>query len=453
MAQRPNVIVFFTDQQRWDTTGVHGNPLDLTPNFDRMAMRGTHVRQLLHLPARLRARRAPACRPGSTPPTTGVLPQRHPASPQTLTTLAHYFGDAGYHTGYIGKWHLARAANPVPARPSAAATSTGSAPTCWSSPPTPTTRCSTTTTDRPVKLPGYRVDALTDAAIRYIDAHQARARSSCSSPTSSRTSRTTSTTTRRPTATASATPAAGCRPTWRPSAARRTSTSAATRAWSSASTRPRPAAATRSRASASPRTRSCSSPPTTAATSRRATASTSAPATRARSASRRRCAARASTAAAACASWSAWSTCRRRCSTPPACPCPRRCRAARSCRCCTAASAELAGGGLRPDQRGAGRPRRAHPALEVLRRRAPDKDGCKDAGSDRYVEEFLYDLQADPYELDQPDRPRVAQARRRDHAGAPDPAHGRRGRAAGGHRAAPARPSGQRRVSDAEARS
>ena len=27
MAQnRPKVIVFFTDQQRWDTTGVHGNP-------------------------------------------------------------------------------------------------------------------------------------------------------------------------------------------------------------------------------------------------------------------------------------------------------------------------------------------------------------------------------------------------------------------------------------------
>jgi hypothetical protein len=34
---RPNVVVFFADQQRWDTTGVHGNPLDLTPNFDRMA--------------------------------------------------------------------------------------------------------------------------------------------------------------------------------------------------------------------------------------------------------------------------------------------------------------------------------------------------------------------------------------------------------------------------------
>ena len=38
----PNVIVFLTDQQRWDTTGAHGNPLDLTPNFDRVAHRGTH---------------------------------------------------------------------------------------------------------------------------------------------------------------------------------------------------------------------------------------------------------------------------------------------------------------------------------------------------------------------------------------------------------------------------
>ena len=39
---KPNVIVFFTDQQRWDTSGLHGNPLELMPNFDQMAMRGTH---------------------------------------------------------------------------------------------------------------------------------------------------------------------------------------------------------------------------------------------------------------------------------------------------------------------------------------------------------------------------------------------------------------------------
>jgi hypothetical protein len=52
--KRPNVIVFFTDQQRWDTTGVHGNPLGLTPNFDRAAAFGTHVYHSFTCPAGLR---------------------------------------------------------------------------------------------------------------------------------------------------------------------------------------------------------------------------------------------------------------------------------------------------------------------------------------------------------------------------------------------------------------
>lgn len=43
MTQKPNIVVFFTDQQRHDTTGVHGCPLGLTPNFDRLARAGTDV--------------------------------------------------------------------------------------------------------------------------------------------------------------------------------------------------------------------------------------------------------------------------------------------------------------------------------------------------------------------------------------------------------------------------
>ncbi len=42
---QPNVVVFFTDQQRWDTTGVHGNPLDSAPNCDHTAQEGTHLVQ------------------------------------------------------------------------------------------------------------------------------------------------------------------------------------------------------------------------------------------------------------------------------------------------------------------------------------------------------------------------------------------------------------------------
>lgn len=101
----PNVIVFFTDQQRWDTTGIHGNPLDLTPNFDRMAARGAH---LFHS-----FTRQPVCGParaflqtGAYGTTTGCYRNRIPLPPDART-LAHHFREAGYATGYIGKWHLA----------------------------------------------------------------------------------------------------------------------------------------------------------------------------------------------------------------------------------------------------------------------------------------------------------------------------------------------------------
>jgi len=39
-ADQPNVLVAFTDQQRWDTVGAYGSPLDLTPNVDAAAAEG-----------------------------------------------------------------------------------------------------------------------------------------------------------------------------------------------------------------------------------------------------------------------------------------------------------------------------------------------------------------------------------------------------------------------------
>ena len=38
---RPNIIVVISDQFRWDCVGAMGlNPMNLTPNLDRMAGRG-----------------------------------------------------------------------------------------------------------------------------------------------------------------------------------------------------------------------------------------------------------------------------------------------------------------------------------------------------------------------------------------------------------------------------
>lgn len=103
MAQ-PNVIVFFTDQQRWDTAGVHDNPMGLTPNFDRLANNGTHFANTFTC--------QPVCAPARASLQTGLYATNAGVwrnglglSPDTMT-LGHYFRDAGYSTGYIGKWHL-----------------------------------------------------------------------------------------------------------------------------------------------------------------------------------------------------------------------------------------------------------------------------------------------------------------------------------------------------------
>jgi len=62
--QRPNVIVFFTDQQRWDSTGIHGNPMHLTPNFDHGFDHGCNTTRLQY-----QACLGVAIRPGVVPGT------------------------------------------------------------------------------------------------------------------------------------------------------------------------------------------------------------------------------------------------------------------------------------------------------------------------------------------------------------------------------------------------
>jgi len=163
--ERPNVVVFFTDQQRWDSTGLGGNPLDLTPNFDRVARAGTHVARSFTC--------QPVCAParsslqtGLYATNTGVWRNGFALDP-TLPTLATHFNEAGYATGYIGKWHLA---NEEPVR----AAQRGGYDYWLGSNALEFTSDAYDTRmydgdNQLVKLPGYRVDAQTDAAIRFID--------------------------------------------------------------------------------------------------------------------------------------------------------------------------------------------------------------------------------------------------------------------------------------------
>src|SRR5688500_15578087 len=99
--QPPHVIVVLTDQQRWDTTGVHGNPAGVTPEFDRIAREGTHVEQAI-TPQPVCAPARAALQTGRWPTATGVFRNGLPLPPD-IPTLARSFADAGYATGYIGK--------------------------------------------------------------------------------------------------------------------------------------------------------------------------------------------------------------------------------------------------------------------------------------------------------------------------------------------------------------
>ena len=162
----PNVIVMFSDQQRWDTTGVHHNPLDLTPNFDRMARAGTDVH--------FSFTSQPVCGParsemqsGQYGTTTGCFKNGIPL-PRHVKSLAHYFREAGYATGYIGKWHLGTDDGPTVEAERAGYEYWLASNLLEFTSDAYQTRVFNND-NQPVDLPGYRVDAIMDAAIRYVD--------------------------------------------------------------------------------------------------------------------------------------------------------------------------------------------------------------------------------------------------------------------------------------------
>jgi len=105
MSNRPNIVFFFTDQQRWDTCGCYGQELPVTPHLDRMAAEGVrfdyaYTCQPVCGPARS------ALQTGKYPTETGCY-RNDKLLPRDTKTVAHYFNEYGYDTAYIGKWHLA----------------------------------------------------------------------------------------------------------------------------------------------------------------------------------------------------------------------------------------------------------------------------------------------------------------------------------------------------------
>ena len=102
---RPNIVMYFSDQQRADTCGCYGQKLDITPNLDQLASEGIKFENAFSA--------QPVCGPCRAMFQTGKWPteigcfRNNIMLPSDVKPLGSYIEEAGYETAYIGKWHLA----------------------------------------------------------------------------------------------------------------------------------------------------------------------------------------------------------------------------------------------------------------------------------------------------------------------------------------------------------
>lgn len=111
-ASRPNILFIISDQFRADAMGADGNARVHTPNLDRLARSGMRFSHAYAAQA--------LCTPARATLMTGLYPHTHGLQgnvykapsvfDDTRYRLSVNFPSllkrSGYHTGYIGKWHL-----------------------------------------------------------------------------------------------------------------------------------------------------------------------------------------------------------------------------------------------------------------------------------------------------------------------------------------------------------
>ncbi len=104
MTRPLNVVYVFSDQHRCQAAGYAGDPNVITPQMDRLAQEGINLCNAVSC--------APVCSPYRGSLLTGQYPLTHGVFVNDVclgnqaVSLAQAFGQAGYDTAYIGKWHL-----------------------------------------------------------------------------------------------------------------------------------------------------------------------------------------------------------------------------------------------------------------------------------------------------------------------------------------------------------
>jgi len=104
--KQPNIVIYHSDQFRWDFVGVNGlNSSTHTPNLDALAASSTNFTHAVT--------NQPVCAPSRSVTITGRYAtetgvwRNGRGLRQDLPTLATELRKAGYSANYIGKWHMA----------------------------------------------------------------------------------------------------------------------------------------------------------------------------------------------------------------------------------------------------------------------------------------------------------------------------------------------------------
>jgi len=103
--RRPNLVFIFSDQQSNDMLGCYGNKQVITPNLDHFGAESLRFTNCIS--------QYPVCTPYRSMLLSGQHVMYNGCLQNSIRMLpgeGRYFGevlrDAGYKTGYIGKWHL-----------------------------------------------------------------------------------------------------------------------------------------------------------------------------------------------------------------------------------------------------------------------------------------------------------------------------------------------------------
>jgi arylsulfatase A-like enzyme len=114
MARRPNFLVILVDDLRHDEFGAGGHPYLKTPHVDRIAHEGALFERAFHT--------TPICSPNRASILTGQYASRHgildnvarDAASRRLPNYHLELKRLGYETAHIGKWHMGNDGTPRP---------------------------------------------------------------------------------------------------------------------------------------------------------------------------------------------------------------------------------------------------------------------------------------------------------------------------------------------------